>query len=87
MTKSIPKHLLEKFALLYYGTNGQDFTHEEAQMILKISRSYAGQVLPILLKNGWITTKRIDTDRRRKIYSFVEPTKIIEDLGRNLAEE
>lgn len=87
MTKSIPKHLLEKFALLYYGTNGQDFTHQEAQMILNISRPYAGQVLPTLLKNGWITTKRLDADRRRKIYSFVEPTEIIENLGRNLAEK
>lgn len=87
MTKSIPKHLLEKFALLYYETNGQDFTHEEAQKILEISRSYAGRVLPILRKNGWITAKRINTDRRKKIYSFVEPTKVITDIGKSLREE
>lgn len=87
MTQSIPKHLLEKFALLYYNTNGQDFTHEDAQTILQISRSYAGQVLPILLRNGWISSKRVDDDRRRKIYSFVEPNEIIQDIGKFLTEE
>ncbi|QYZ78059.1 MarR family transcriptional regulator [Methanofollis formosanus] len=84
MAQSIPKHLLEKFARLYYVKKGGNFTHTDAQEILNISRSYAGQVLPILVKSGWIFSRRLEDDRRMKVYGFKEPNCIIEEIGREL---
>lgn len=84
MAQAIPKNLLEKFARLYYVKRGGDFTHTDAQKILNISKSYAGQVLPILVKSGWIISHRLDNDRRMKVYRFNEPNQILEEIGREL---
>lgn len=87
MTQPIPKHLLEKFSLLYFVKKGEKFTHNDAQMILNISKSYAGRVLPDLVKSGWIISHRLTPDRRKKVYEFKDPQIIIEDLGRELNRE
>jgi DNA-binding MarR family transcriptional regulator len=84
MPQPIPKHLLEKFARLYYIKKGGDFTHTDAQEILSISKSYAGRVLPLLVKAGWIFSHRLGNDRRMKVYGFNEPNHIIEEMGREL---
>jgi len=84
MAQSIPKNLLEKFSLLYFIKKGENFTHTDAQTILNISKSYAGQVLPILVKSGWIVSHRLSDDRRKKVYEFKKPHVIIEEIGKNL---
>ncbi|NVO66833.1 MarR family transcriptional regulator [Methanofollis tationis] len=84
MAQSIPKHLLEKFSLLYFVKKGGSFTHKDAQTILRISKSYAGQVLPILVKSGWIISHRLGDDRRKKVYEFKNPHIIIEEIGQEL---
>jgi len=84
MTQPIPKHLLEKFSLLYFVKKGEKFTHNDAQVILNISKSYAGRVLPYLVKSGWIISHRLATDHRMKVYEFKDPHLIIEEIGRDL---
>jgi len=87
MAQSIPKHLLEKLARLYYTTNGQKFTQKEAQKILNISCSYAGQVLPVLVRAGWLYSKRMELDRRKKEYTFCELCSVIREIGKNLEKK
>ncbi|EHQ36184.1 winged helix-turn-helix domain-containing protein [Methanoplanus limicola] len=82
MAEAIPKHLLEKLSKLYNKTNGNSFTHEEAQEILGITKSYAGRVLPELVKAGWIKSKREKSDGRRKIYYFNDLCEIINEIGK-----
>jgi len=84
MAQSIPKNLLEKFSQLYFVKKGENFTHTDAQTILNISKSYAGQVLPILVKSGWIVSHRLSDDRRKKVYEFKNPNIIVEEIGKDL---
>lgn len=86
MAQAIPKHLLEKLAHLYYSTNGKKFNSSQAQEILKISTSYAGQILPTLVKSGWLSSKRLEEDRRKKEYTFCEPCSVLKDIGKNIEE-
>jgi DNA-binding MarR family transcriptional regulator len=87
MSESIPKHLLEKYAQLYNATNGENFTHTEAKEILNISGSYAGQILPKLVRAGWLSAKKEDSDRRRKIYRFQDPKTVIMEIGKKMKDK
>lgn len=86
MVDSIPKYLLERVALLYAKKGTTEFSFDDAMAILGDSRSYMGQILPKLVKAGWIEKKVNPIDRRRKIYRLVAPDETLKKLGNKLQE-
>ena len=87
MVRSIPKNLLEKFALLYAKKGTSEFRFQEAEAILGETRSYIGQILPKLVEAGWLEKKVDPEDGRRKIYRIVDPDVILCQLGQDLGDE
>ncbi len=81
MVESIPKHLLEKVAILYATKGTNEFSFQEAEEILGLTTSYTGQVLPNLVKAGWIKKKTDSNDGRRRFYRIVAPEKTLKELG------
>ena len=86
MVESIPKYLLERVALLYAQKGTTEFRFDDAIEILGDSRSYLGQILPKLVKAGWIEKKVDPVDRRKKIYRIIAPDETIKKLGTSLQE-
>lgn len=86
MVESIPKYLLERVALLYAQKGTTEFRFNDAMEILGDSRSYLGQILPKLVKAGWIEKKVDPVDRRKKIYRIIAPDETIKKLGTRLQE-
>jgi DNA-binding MarR family transcriptional regulator len=86
MVESIPKYLLERVALLYAQKGTTEFRFDDAIEILGDSRSYLGQILPKLVKAGWIEKKVDPVDRRKKIYRIIAPDETIKKLGTRLQE-
>lgn len=86
MVESIPKYLLERVALLYAQKGTTEFRFNDAMEILGDSRSYLGQILPKLVKAGWIEKKVDPVDRRKKIYRIIAPDETIKKLGIRLQE-
>lgn len=86
MVDSIPKYLLERVALLYAKKGTAEFSFDDAMATLGGSRSYMGQILPKLVKAGWIEKKVDPVDRRRKIYRIIAPDETLKKLGNELQE-
>jgi len=84
MVSSLPKNLLEKFARLYAEKGTSEFRFQEAEEILGETEKYIGQILPNLVKAGWLEKKVDPEDNRRKIYRIVEPNRVLQRLGQEL---
>ncbi|KUK70876.1 MAG: hypothetical protein XE11_1467 [Methanomicrobiales archaeon 53_19] len=87
MVESIPKYLLEKFALIYAEKGVSEFRFRDAEEILGETKSYTGQILPKLVKAGWLHKKVDPEDGRRKIYQVIDPQKTLQRLGEELKDK
>jgi DNA-binding MarR family transcriptional regulator len=87
MVRSLPKNLLEKFARLYAEKGTSEFRFQEAEEILGETEKYIGQILPNLVKAGWLEKKVDPEDNRRKIYRIVNPNRILQRLGQELKDD
>ncbi len=87
MVSSLPRNLLEKFARLYAERGTSEFRFQEAEEILGETEKYVGQILPNLVKAGWLEKKVDPEDSRRKIYRIVEPNITLQRLGQSLRDE
>jgi len=86
MVSSLPRNLLEKFARLYAERGTSEFRFQEAEEILGETEKYVGQILPNLVKAGWLEKKVDPEDSRRKIYRIVDPDRILQCLGQELKD-
>jgi len=84
MVSSLPKNLLEKFARLYAEKGTSEFRFQEAEEILGETGKYVGQILPNLVKAGWLEKKVDPEDHRRKIYRIIDPNRVLQRLGQEL---
>ncbi|MCX9074319.1 MAG: hypothetical protein OIN88_06620 [Candidatus Methanoperedens sp.] len=84
MVEAISKWLLEYFSMLYAKKRTETFDFQEAVEILKKDERFIGQILSELNQAGWITKKREETDRRKKIYQLNTPDEILSELGKKL---
>jgi len=86
MVSSLPRNLLEKFARLYAEKGTSEFRFQEAEEILGETEKYVGQILPSLVKAGWLEKKVDPEDSRRKIYRVVDPNITLRRLGQELKD-
>ncbi|NLE26529.1 MarR family transcriptional regulator [Methanoculleus horonobensis] len=86
MVSSLPRNLLEKFARLYAERGTSEFRFQEAEEILGETEKYVGQILPNLVRAGWLEKKVDPEDSRRKIYRVVDPNRILQRLGQELKD-
>lgn len=84
MVRSLPRNLLEKFARIYAEKGTSEFRFQEAEEILGETEKYVGQILPNLVRAGWVEKKVDPEDNRRKIYRIVDPNKTLQRLGHDL---
>ena len=87
MVSSLPRNLLEKFARLYAEKGTSEFRFQEAEEILGETEKYVGQILPNLVRAGWLEKKVDPEDNRRKIYRIVDPNKTLQRLGHDLKDD
>lgn len=87
MVSSLPRNLLEKFARLYAERGTSEFRFQEAEEILGETEKYVGQILPNLVKAGWLEKKVDPEDSRRKIYRIVDPNITLQRLGLDLKDD
>ena len=87
MVSSLPRNLLEKFARLYAERGTSEFRFQEAEEILGETEKYVGQILPNLVRAGWLEKKVDPEDNRRKIYRIVDPNKTLQRLGHDLKDD
>ncbi len=87
MVRSLPRNLLEKFARLYAEKGTSEFRFQEAEEILGETEKYVGQILPNLVRAGWLEKKVDPEDNRRKIYRIVDPNKTLQRLGHDLKDD
>lgn len=87
MVSSLPRNLLEKLARLYAEKGTSEFRFQEAEEVLGETEKYVGQILPNLVKAGWLEKKVDPEDNRRKIYRVVDPSKTLQRLGQSLKDE
>lgn len=85
MVKSVPKHLLEKFSIIYSKKGFSEFRFQDVVSILGYDVRYTGQIISVLVAAGWITKKRVESDKRVKIYKLRDPRIIMEELGNDVA--
>lgn len=84
MVKSIPKHLIEKFSILYAKKRSSEFCFQDVVNLLGYNDRYTGQIISKLVKAGWIIKKRDLSDKRVKIYRLKDPNQAMEELGMSL---
>lgn len=87
MVEVLPKWLLKYFSILYAKKRTNEFNFQEVVEIIRKDERFTGQVLSELTQAGWITKKREEMDRRKKIYQLNSPDEILYELGKKLYDD
>jgi len=80
MAEHIPKWLMEKYAKLWQKKKDNPFTLNDYLKILKDEKKIALVVLSRLRKHGWMKVEFDPKDTRRRIYTLIDPKKVIEKI-------
>ena len=79
MVNAIPKWVWNRYAFLWNEIGGKPFTFEEAQKKLKhLDRNLISVMFNELKKAGWIKVSLDEKDTRKRIYTLVNPTTVVE---------
>ena len=79
MVNAIPKWVWNRYALLWKKFEDNHFTFERAHKELKYLHRNLISVMFNELKNaGWIKVNLDENDTRKRIYTLVNPTQIVE---------
>jgi len=70
--------------MLYAKKRNETFNFQEAVEILGKDERFTGQILSELTQAGWITKKREENDRRKKIYNLNSPDVVLNELGQKI---
>lgn len=84
MVEALSKWLIKYFSMIYAKKRNETFDFQEAMEILKKDERFTGQILSKLNRAGWITKKREENDRRKKVYSLNSPDVVLNELGQKI---
>lgn len=81
MVNPIPKWVWKRYALLWKKFEDKPFTFEQAQKELKfVDRNVVSVMFNELRNAGWIVVSLGVGDSRKRVYTLLNPTLIIEGV-------
>lgn len=82
MVEPVPKYLFRIYCSLWLAFEENEFSNEEAEKIVGRGERYSNQALHYLKKSGWLISKGLKTeDKRKHLDKLVNPMTIIRKIG------
>ena len=82
MVEPVPKYLFRIYCSLWQGFEDREFSNEEAGKIIGRGDRYSNQALHYLKKSGWLISKGLKTeDKRKHVNKLVDPMTIIRKIS------
>jgi hypothetical protein len=82
MVEPVPKYLFRIYCSLWLAFEENEFSNEEAAKIIGRGVRYSNQALHYLKKSGWLISKGLKTeDKRKHVDKLVDPMTIIRKIG------
>jgi len=83
MTKPLPAWEMKCYSTLWKKFKEQEFSNLEANKELRLDDPHMVSVLFYNLnKKGWLTVRRLEEDKRKKVYKLISPESAIGELER-----
>ena len=82
MVEPVPKYLFRIYCALWQAFGDRDFSNAEAAGAIGRGERYSNQALHYLKKSGWLVSKGLKAeDKRKHANRLVDPMTIIRKIG------